>query len=132
MNRKVAPVLFCRARALVTFGMFFEISVGQGLERAGRGLFTLCPFSLDWIRPSLNLRRHRAGTLASILETGCGIGADGGAQRFTAVRMAETEGKGPRPVRCDSQDKSGLTQICNFQPATVWWLCATQRIGQNL
>src|SRR5262245_52867375 len=46
--------------------------------------------------------------------------------------MAEAERKGPRAVRGDSQNESGLPQVCNLEPAGPGRFCPAQRVGQNL
>src|SRR5215471_6596855 len=51
MDGEVAPVFLDRARALVTLGVFFEISVSQRLKRAGRGGVPLVCYQLDFCPP---------------------------------------------------------------------------------
>jgi hypothetical protein len=46
--------------------------------------------------------------------------------------MAEAVGERASTLGGDSQDESGLPQVCDFAPAVARWFGAAERIGQNL
>src|SRR5262245_53330093 len=108
----------------MALGMFLQISVGECLERAGWSGFTLDISVLDGIGAVRDLRGHVLGALARGFKRCGGVGADGGAQRLAGVGMTEAIGERAGTVRGDSQNKSGLPQVCDLEPFAAGWLCA--------
>src|SRR5262245_39217127 len=132
MDGEVAPVFLGRARALVTLGVLFQVSVRQRLKRAGRGGLTLGISGLDGIGAVRHLGGHVLGPLARGFKRRGRVRADGGAQRLPAVRVAEAVSERAGTIGGDSQDESSLPQVCELEPAAARWLGAAQRVGQNL
>src|SRR5262245_14535836 len=116
----------------MALGVFLQISIRQRLKRAGRGGLPLGSSGLDGVGPVRDLRGHFLGALARGFERRGRVGADGGAQRLASVRVAEAVGERASAGGGDSQNKSGLPQVRDLEPADARGLCAAQRVGQNL
>jgi hypothetical protein len=132
VNSEIAPVFLGRAWPFVALGVFLQISIRQRLKRAGRGGLTLGISRLNGVGAVRDLRGHVLGASAGGFELGRRIGPDGGAQCLAGVGMTEAIGERAGTVGGDSQNESGLPQVCNLKAAAPRWLCAAQRVGQNL
>src|SRR5262249_15557281 len=132
MDGEIPAVFLGRAWPLMALGVLLQISIRQRLKRAGRGGLTLRISRLDWIGAVRHLGGHVLGPLACSFKCRGRVGADGGALRLAGMGMPEAVRERASAGGGDSQNKSGLPQVCDFEPAAPRWLCAAQRVGQNL
>ena len=82
--------------------------------------------------PVRDLRGHFLGAPARGFKRRSRIGADSGAQRLAGVGMAEAVSERASAIGGDAQNKSGLPQVCNLEPAACAAASSCKGVRQNL